>query len=58
MSSAEAELYAMTEDATRGMGMKTMLSEMGIVLDIAHLYTDSSAANLFVTAGLEENAAH
>ena len=44
MSSAEAEFYAMTEGATRGMGMKTMLSEMVVVLDIAHLYTDSSAA--------------
>ena len=29
MSSAEAELCAMTKDATRGMRMKTMLSETG-----------------------------
>ena len=49
MSSAEAELYAMTEGATPGMGMKTMLSEMGIVLDIVHLYTDSSANKSFLS---------
>ncbi len=30
MSSAEAELYAMTEVATRGMGLRTMLNELGV----------------------------
>ena len=31
MSSAEAEVYAMTEGATRGMGMKIIVSGMGVV---------------------------
>ena len=44
MSSAEAEVYAMTEGATRGL-----LSEMGVVLDAVHLYTDSSAAKSFMS---------
>ena len=29
--------------------MQTMLSEMGVVLDIVHLYTDSSAAKSFLS---------
>ena len=49
MSSAEAELYAMTEGATRGIGMKTMMSEMGVVLDIVHLFSESSAAKSFLS---------
>ena len=44
MSSAETELYALTEGATRGVGTKTMPSEMGVVLDVVHVCTESSAA--------------
>ena len=47
MSSAEAELYAMTEGATRGMGLRTMLDEMGVHIETLHLYSDSSAAKSF-----------
>ena len=49
MSSAEAELYAMTEGATRGMGLQTMLGEMGVFIATLHLYTDSSAAKSFAS---------
>ena len=48
MSSAEAELYAMTESATRGMG-RTMLDDMGVHIETLHLYTDSSAAKSFAS---------
>ena len=51
MSPAEAELYAMTEGATRGMDMKTIVSEMSVVLDGAHLFAGSSAANLLYHSG-------
>ena len=43
LSSAEVEYYAMVERATRGVGVKTMLKEMGIEASIV-LSTDSSAA--------------
>ena len=60
MSSAAAELYAMTEGATRGMGMKTMLSEVDLVS--AHtpysVYGFVCSQIFFVTARFEENATH
>ena len=34
---------------TRDMGMKTMLNEMGVVLDAAHLKTESFAAKSFLS---------
>jgi hypothetical protein len=43
LSSAEAEYYAMVEGATRGIGIKTMLEELGVCVKIV-LATDSSAA--------------
>ena len=43
LSSAEAEYYAMVEGATRGIGVQTMLREIGIEAAIV-LSTDSSAA--------------
>jgi hypothetical protein len=43
LSSAEAEYYAMVEGATRGIGVKTMLKEIGMKAEIT-LSTDSSAA--------------
>ena len=43
LSSAEAEYYSMVEGATRGIGIKTMLGELGVPVDIV-LATDSSAA--------------
>ena len=49
LSSAEAELYAMTEGATRGMGLRTMLDEMGVYIKTLHLYTDASAAKSFAS---------
>ena len=43
LSSAEAEYYAMVEGATRGLGMRTMMAELGVSCGI-FLVTDSSAA--------------
>ena len=43
LSSAEAEYYAMVEGATRGIGMKMMLEELGVPVEVV-LATDSSAA--------------
>ena len=43
LSSAEAEYYAMVEGATRAIGIKTMLEELGLKVNIV-LATDSSAA--------------
>ena len=49
MSSAEAELYAMTEGATRGIGLKTMIGELGVIVQFVELYTDSAAAKSFAS---------
>ena len=43
LSSAEAELYAMVEGTTRGLGLQTMLRELGVETDLI-LATDSSGA--------------
>ena len=43
LSSAEAEYYSMVEGATRGIGIKIMLEEIGVHSSIA-LCNDSSAA--------------
>ena len=43
LSSAEAELYAMVEGTTRGLGLQTMLKEMGVKTSLV-LATDSSGA--------------
>ena len=49
LSSAEAEYYAMVESATRCLGIRTMLAELGIVVcSPVCLYADSSAARCFV----------
>jgi hypothetical protein len=51
-SSAEAELYSMAEGACRGLGFKTMLSEMSVEVELA-ISTNSSAAKAFAsTRGL------
>jgi hypothetical protein len=48
LSSAEAEYYAMVEATTRGVGLRAMLIELGIVVcGPLCLYTDSSAARCF-----------
>ena len=39
----------MTEGATRGMGLRTMMSEMGVHVKTLRLYTDSSAAKSFAS---------
>ena len=44
LSSAEAELYAMSEGASRGLGTKTTLQELGVNLELVVIWTDSSAA--------------
>ena len=49
MSSAEAEYYAMVEEATRGIGLQTMLRELGVEIAIIVMSTDSSAAKLFAS---------
>jgi hypothetical protein len=49
LSSAEAEFYAMVEGATRGIGFKTMLGELGVTSGAVELYTDSSAAKSFAS---------
>ena len=53
LSSAEAELYAMSEGASRGLGTKTTLQELGVNLELVVIWTDSSAAKAHVsTRGL------
>ncbi len=49
MSSAEAELYALTEGAARGLGLRSMLSELGLTTPAVELLTDSSAAKSFLS---------
>ena len=52
LSSAEAELYSMTEGASRGLALQSMLREMGVSVDLV-VATDSSAAKTFTsTRGL------
>ena len=54
-SSGEAELIAMYEGATRGLGLKTMMVECGFAprLRMIRIWTDSSVAKSFVaTRGL------
>ena len=54
-SSGEAELIAMSDGAARGLGLKTVLSELGLqpTLNIVRVFTDSSVAKSFVsTRGL------
>jgi hypothetical protein len=48
LSSAEAEYYAMVDAATRTLGLRSMLEEVGIGLSGGiELYSDSSAARCF-----------
>jgi hypothetical protein len=48
LSSAEAEYYSMVEAATRAIGLRAMLSELGVVcVGPVQLYSDSSAARSF-----------
>ena len=50
LSSAEAELYAMVEAATRAKGLVTLAQEVGLNLsNVIKLGTDSSAAKSFVS---------
>jgi hypothetical protein len=50
LSSAEAEYYAMVEGTTRAIGLKSMLSELGIVVQgPVQLYSDASAARSFAS---------
>ena len=54
-SSGEAELIAMAEGASRGLGLRTMMMELGFgpELQVVHMATDSSVAKSFVsTRGL------
>ena len=54
-SSGEAELIAMAEGASRGLGLRTAMTEFGLEssLELVRLYTDSSVAKSFVsTRGL------
>ena len=48
-SSAEAEFYAMVEGASRGLGLRSMLGELGVVTGVVELHTDSSAAKSFAS---------
>ena len=51
-SSAEAELYSAAEGASRGLGLQSMLQEMGVQASLA-VSTDSSSAKSFApTRGL------
>ena len=47
MSSAEAKFYAMVEGATRGVGLRSMLEEMGMTVGAVELHTDSPSAKTF-----------
>ena len=54
-SSGEAELIAISDGATRSLGVKTVMTEMGIdpTLKVLRMFTDSSVAKSFVsTRGL------
>ena len=54
-SSGEAELIVMYDGATRGLGMRTMMTEMGLSpqLKMVRISTDSSVAKSFLaTRGL------
>ena len=54
-SSGEAELIAISDGAARGLGMKTVMTEMGLApeLEVVQMFTDSSVAKSFVsTRGL------
>ena len=51
----EAELIAMADGASRGLGLRTMMMELGFgpELQVVHMATDSSVAKSFVsTRGL------
>ena len=48
MSSAEAEFYAMVEGATRSLGFRSMVKELGVDMEIT-IMTDSSAAKSFAS---------
>ena len=50
-SSGEAELIAMAEGASRGLGLRTMMMELGFgpELQVVHMATDSSVAKSFVS---------
>ena len=48
-SSAEVEYYALVEGATRGLGLKTMLGEIGVQVDIIVVFADSSSAKSFAS---------
>ena len=49
MSSAEEEYISMVEGATRGIGLRTMLGEMGVEVSVVVISTDSSAAKSFAS---------
>ena len=51
MSSAEAEYYALVEGAVRGLGLQSMMRELGIDVSVL-LATDSSAAKSSSQRGL------
>ncbi len=58
-SSAEAELYAMSEGASRGRGMKTILQDLNVEMSLLVIWTDSAAAKAFVsTRGLGRSMRH
>ena len=46
-SSAEAELYGMNEGASRGLGLQSMMQELGIEVKL-FLMTDSAAGKVFL----------
>ena len=48
MSSAEAELYSACDGACRGLGLQTMLGELGANAELS-LFLDSSAAKAFAS---------
>ena len=43
LSSAEAELYALTKGAAQGLGMMSLLSDFGVAVNVT-VHTDASAA--------------
>ena len=49
MSAAEAEYYSMVEGATRAIGLKAMLSELGCCVHAVVISTDSSSAKSFAS---------
>ena len=44
MSSGEAEYYSMVKGSSMGLGIKSIASDLGVVMQVVNVKTDASAA--------------